>query len=116
MNAQKNWKAFFNAGQMRKETVEGDVVRYIYTGEHLQVVEYHFPPNKSFPAHSHDAHEQMGYVVSGKACFTVNGQKKDLSPGDWYHAPVGVKHEVSIYDEPTVLLDFFSPPRDDLKG
>ncbi|ORC38294.1 hypothetical protein B4O97_00625 [Marispirochaeta aestuarii] len=116
MDALQNWKAFFNAEEMRKEVVEGDVVRYIYTGKHLQVVEYHFPPNKSFPAHSHDAHEQMGYVVSGKACFTVNGVTKDLFPGDWYHAPIGIEHEVRIYDEPTVLLDFFSPPRDDLRG
>lgn len=111
-----NWKNFFNASEMRKETVEGDVVRYIYTGAQMQVVEYHFPAGKTFPPHSHAAHEQMGYLVSGKMGFKVGGKERDLLPGDWYHAPIGVEHNAWTYDEPSVLIDIFSPPREDLTG
>ena len=106
---------FFNSADMKKEVVEGDVVRYIYTGEKLQAVEYHFPPNKSFPLHHHDEHEQMGYLVSGRFCIEIDGEPRDLQPGDWYHAPVGVPHRAWTYDEPAVMLDLFSPPRDDLR-
>jgi unsaturated pyranuronate lyase len=112
----QNWKTFFNAADMRKETVEGNVERFIYTGANLQVVEYHFPPGKSFPAHSHAEHEQMGYLVEGKMGFRLGDEKRDLLPGDWYHAPIGVEHQAWTYDEPSVLLDIFSPPRDDLRG
>lgn len=106
---------YFNAETMKKEIVEGDVVRYIYTGKNLQVVEYHFPPNKTFPPHSHAEHEQMGYLVKGRMGFKVGGEEKDLHPGDWYHAEIGAEHNAWTYDEPSVLLDIFSPPRDDLR-
>ena len=107
-------KNFFNKETMHKEVVEGDVTRYIYTGEHIQVVEYHFPVNKTFPAHSHETEEQMGYLVSGKMGFLVDGKESILNPGDWYHAPVGVVHNAWAFDEESVLLDIFSPPREDL--
>jgi quercetin dioxygenase-like cupin family protein len=108
-------KLFFNANDMKKETVEGNVDRFIYTGKNLQVVEYRFPPNKVFPEHKHDIHEQMGYLVSGKMGFKVGGVEKILMPGDYYHAPIGVLHNSWTFEEPAVLLDFFSPIRDDLK-
>ena len=111
-----NWKAFFKADEMhKKEVVENDVVRHIYTGEHIQIVEYHFPPHKTFPLHSHDKEEQKGFLVKGKMGFNVNGTKKDLHPGDWYHAAIGVEHNAWTYDEPSVLVDIFSPPREDLR-
>lgn len=106
---------FFNAGQMKSETVEGDVQRSIYTGESLQLVEYRFPPNKVFPPHQHDEHEQMGFLVSGVMGFKVGDEERILRPGDYYHAPKGVAHNAWTLDEPAVLLDVFSPPREDLK-
>ncbi|MDC7125721.1 MAG: cupin domain-containing protein [Spirochaetales bacterium] len=106
---------FITAKEMKEEIVENDVVRRIYTGENIQVVEYRFPANKTFPPHSHSIHEQMGYLVSGKMGFKIGDKTHDLLPGQWYHAPIGVEHNAWTYDEPSVLLDIFSPPRDDLK-
>ena len=110
-----DFRKFFNAADMKAETVEGDVKRYIYTGANIQVVEYHFPANKIFPPHKHDIHEQMGYLVSGKMEFNIGDEKRLLNPGDYYHAPVGVVHNTRTLDEPAVLMDIFSPPRDDLR-
>jgi len=107
-------KYFFNASDLDPETVEGNVERFIYTGQNLQIVEYHFPPHKTFPSHKHDAHEQMGYLVSGKMGFKVGGKEQILLPGDFYHAPIGVEHNAWTFEEPSVLLDVFSPPREDL--
>jgi len=109
-------KLFFNKDEMhKKEVVEGDVTRYIYTGKNLQVVEYHFPPGKVFPPHSHDIHEQMGYLVSGKMGLNIGGTERIITAGEWYHAPIGVEHNAWTFDKPSVLLDIFSPPREDLK-
>jgi quercetin dioxygenase-like cupin family protein len=107
-------KFFFNASNIESEIVEGNIERFIYSGEHLQVIEYHFPPNKQFPVHKHEKNEQMGYLVSGKVGFMVGGEKKIMNPGDFYHAPVGVEHSAWTFDEPAVVLDFFAPPREDL--
>lgn len=110
-----DWKTFFKAGEMhKKEIIEGDVTRYIYSGQNIQIVEYYFPADKSFPPHSHNREEQMGFLVSGKMGFEIGGEQQDLSPGEWYHAPVGAKHRAWTYDEPSVLVDIFSPPRKDL--
>jgi len=54
-------------------------------------------------------------VVKGKMVLNVNGTKRNLHPGDWYHAAIGVEHNAWTYDEPSVLVDIFSPPREDLR-
>ena len=105
---------FFRMTDLSRDTVEGAVERYIYTGSQLQAIEYHFPAHKVFPVHKHEHHEQMGYLVSGKMGFMVGGVERILSPGDFYHAPIGVDHNAWTLDEPAVLLDFFAPPRLDL--
>lgn len=105
---------FFNYDDLTPETVEGDVERVIYTGKNIQIIEYHFPPNKVFPVHKHDIEEQMGYLIKGKMGFCVDGEEKILEAGDYYHAKIGVDHNAWTFDEPAVLLDIFSPPREDL--
>jgi len=107
-------KVFFNESDLEKEIVEGDVERWIYTGENIQIIAYHFPPNKVFPLHTHDIHEQMGFLYKGKMGFNVGGKERVLNPGDFYHAPIGVEHNAWTFDEPSVLIDIFSPVREDL--
>ena len=107
-------KHFFNESNLEEEIVEGNVRRCIYTAENIQVVVYHFPPDKVFPPHKHDIQEQMGYLVSGKMGFKVGDEVRTLLPGDFYRAPIGVVHNAWTFEEPSVLLDFFSPIREDL--
>ncbi len=107
-------KHFFNESNLESEIVEGNVQRKIYTAENIQVVIYNFPPNKVFPPHTHDRHEQMGYLVSGKMGFKVGEDVRTLMPGDFYRAPIGIEHNAWTFEEPSVLLDFFSPIREDL--
>ena len=110
----ENVKHFFNETDLETEELEDGVKRVIYTGEKIQVILYHFPPNTVFPVHSHDIQEQMGYLVSGKMGFMVGGENRTLLPGDFYRAPIGVEHNAWTMEEPSILLDIFSPPRDDL--
>ncbi|MBN1499239.1 MAG: cupin domain-containing protein [Spirochaetes bacterium] len=106
---------FFNTEDMKHEIVEGNVDRYIYTGDSMQIVEYRFPPNKVFPEHKHDDHEQMGRLIKGKMGFKVGNEERILLPGDFYHVEKGVMHSSWTFNEESVLLDIFTPPRDDLK-
>ena len=109
-----NIKHFFNDTQLEEEIVEGDVKRYIYTGENIQCIIYHFPPNKVFPLHTHDIHEQMGFLYKGRMGFNVGGEERILKPGDFYRAPIGVEHNAWTFEEPSILIDLFSPVREDL--
>ena len=107
-------KYFFNESDIESEIVEGNVERVIYTGEKIQVIIYHFPPGKVFPVHKHDRHEQMGLLYKGKMGFMVAHEERILNPGDFYRAPIGVEHNAWTFDEPSILIDFFSPIREDL--
>lgn len=66
------------------------------------------------PSHSHP-HNQAGYVVSGRISITVDGKSCDLGPGDSYFAPSGVLHSAKALEE-SVVVDTFSPPRDDYRA
>jgi quercetin dioxygenase-like cupin family protein len=109
-----DFKKFFNYSSVKHEVLQDGVERYIYTGTNIQVVEYHFSPNQTFPEHKHDDTEQMGYLISGKMGFRIGGEEKVVMPGEYYHAPVGVMHSAWTMEEASVLLDIFSPPRKDL--
>ena len=108
-----NIKHIFNESVLEEEIVEGTVKRHIYTGKNIQVIIYHFPPNKVFPLHSHDKHEQMGFLYKGKMGFRVEDKEYTLNPGDFYHAPIGVEHNAWTLDEPSILIDIFSPVREE---
>lgn len=110
----ENIKHFFNESDLEPEIVEGNVERFIYTAENIQVIVYHFPPHKVFPLHSHDKHEQMGMLYKGKMGFKIGDDERILEPGDFYRAPIGVEHNAWTLDEPSILIDFFSPIREDL--
>ncbi len=114
MSLENKEKIFYNRKDLKSEIIEGNVKRFIYTGKNIQTVEYHFPPDKTFPPHKHDRHEQIGYLVTGKMGFKIGNKEKILLPGDYYHVPIGVMHNAWTFEEPSVLLDIFSPPREDL--
>lgn len=109
-----HFRPFFNFDDLTVEVVEGNVERVVYTGEHLQLIEYRFPPNKKFTAHKHESNEQMGYLVRGRMGFVVGSEERILSPGDFYHAQIDQMHNAWTFDEPSVLIDVFSPPRPDI--
>lgn len=66
------------------------------------------------PLHTHP-HEQIGFLISGKASFQIGDEIRELSPGDAYSVPGGVEHGVPNVEEDSVFLDIFSPPREEYR-
>ena len=99
-----------------KETDLGNGCRrkILATGGGLMTVEFHFDRGAVGAPHSH-RHEQVGYVVSGRFAFTLAGATSVLSPGDSYYVPSGVVHGAEALEE-GVLLDVFTPQREDFLG
>ncbi len=66
------------------------------------------------PEHTH-VHEQMGLCLQGEIVFVISGEEITVKAGEFYHIPGNVPHsERNDRSEPAVLVDFFSPPREDL--
>jgi quercetin dioxygenase-like cupin family protein len=61
--------------------------------------------------HSHP-HHQCAIVESGSFDVTIGDRTQRLGPGDGYMVPSVVRHGV-VAIEPGVLLDIFTPPRED---
>jgi quercetin dioxygenase-like cupin family protein len=52
-------------------------------------------------------------VQQGRVLFTIDGEQKLVSAGDILHFPSGVRHGATMLDEEVVLIDIFSPIRED---
>jgi quercetin dioxygenase-like cupin family protein len=63
------------------------------SGGGLTVFECDVPANARMPApHSHDGFEETAYGVSGVTTFTVDGEQRELHPGEAVFIPRGVVH------------------------
>ncbi len=82
-------------------------------GEKLMLVEVQFEPGAAVPEHAH-VHEQTSYVVSGHMVFKMNGQEIEMKAGDSLRMPSNVPHAARSV-EASVVLDSFSPPREDFR-
>lgn len=80
-------------------------------GGTMMAAEVAFEKGAIGAAHSHP-HEQIGYVVSGKFAFTMDGKTTTLEKGDSYYVPSNVVHGAECL-EAGILLDIFTPQRED---
>jgi quercetin dioxygenase-like cupin family protein len=88
------------------------IERQMVVGENMMICRFKFVPNLVTPAHEHP-HEQMTLVVQGKAKFIVGDEEKIVSAGDVLHFPPNTWHGATMLDEEVVLIDIFSPIRED---
>ena len=90
--------------------VDGITIKPVM-GERLNIQEVSLIPGAVAPVHTHPE-EQLGYVVSGTCEFTDGVTRWSLGPGDCYHAPSGTPHGAKALSEGCVIIDAFSPPRE----
>jgi len=77
----------------------------------IMVVRFAFEEGAEGRPHSHP-HVQATYVASGRFRFTIAGEAFEVGPGDSFVIPGGAKHGCTCL-EPGVLIDSFTPRRDD---
>lgn len=71
-----------------------------------------FAPFLVTPEHTHP-HEQMSIVISGRVRFFVEGEERLALPGDVLHFPSNSLHGAAMMDEEVVIIDIFTPLRED---
>jgi quercetin dioxygenase-like cupin family protein len=97
------------------EQVAEGIQRQMVVGEGLMICRFRFAPLLVTPEHEHP-HEQMSIVVSGRVRFFIEGVERIASPGDVLHFPPNCWHGATMMDEEVVLIDIFTPVREDFLG
>ena len=81
--------------------------------DNATVVVFDLEPKMIIETHKHEV-EQFGVVVKGSLAMIIAGEQRILTPGDTYRIPPGSAHALRVFEEPTQIIDIYSPARDDL--
>ena len=96
------------------QVVPGITRRVLAWGERLMLVEFTFERGVELAMHTHP-HEQLSHMVSGEMEFRLGDEVYTLYPGDSLLIPSGLRHGV-LARQTTVVIDTFSPPREEFKA
>jgi quercetin dioxygenase-like cupin family protein len=88
------------------------IVRQMIHGERLMICRLTLAPGTVTAAHDH-VHEQMTIVERGRVRFVLGTGEKVFGPGDILLLPSGFWHGATMLDEEVVLIDIFSPIREE---
>jgi quercetin dioxygenase-like cupin family protein len=94
-----------------EQMAEG-IERQMFVGDRMMICRFRFKPFLVTPEHDHP-HEQMTIVERGKVRFFIEGKEQIATAGDVLHFPSNCWHGATMMDEEVVLIDIFSPLRED---
>jgi quercetin dioxygenase-like cupin family protein len=86
--------------------------RQMVVGQNVMMCRFTFDPFVVTDEHTHP-HEQMTLIMKGRVKFTIGGEVRIVSAGDVMHFPPHNRHGATMLDEEVVLIDIFSPIRED---
>ncbi|HVM30134.1 MAG TPA: cupin domain-containing protein [Candidatus Limnocylindrales bacterium] len=95
--------------------VWGGVVARRLVGQRSMFAVVELEPNTAVPEHRHP-HEQLGLVLTGGGRFRVGHEVMDVSPGSTWNIPPDIPHEFTVGPEGAVVIDVFTPNREDWEG
>ncbi len=100
-----------DAGQV--EMITGVHRRTMATTDEVMLCEFFLEKDALVPPHSHK-NDQVGYVIFGRMEMTIGDEVQVVQPGDSYAIPGGIVHSARALID-SLVLDAFSPPRDDYR-
>lgn len=95
------------------ETVKGRHGEILMSGEKCMMMINTIDPGLPTPPHSHP-HEQIGFLIEGEGDLYLGDEKTHLKAQCTFIASPNVPHNFDATgDKPAVLIECFSPPRED---
>jgi quercetin dioxygenase-like cupin family protein len=94
------------------QAVADGIERQMIWGNRVMVCRLRFQPHAVTQVHTHP-HEQITIIERGRVRFSVAGADRVARAGDILHFPSLLAHGATILDEEVVLIDIFSPVRED---
>ena len=103
---------FADVGSLGPQQIwEGITARTVH-GDRVTLSLLELDPNAVVPEHAHE-NEQVGILLQGSMRFTVGGETRDIGPGSTWRILANVPHSVTVGPEGAVLVEVWSPVRDD---
>ncbi|MDX1993141.1 MAG: cupin domain-containing protein [bacterium] len=87
--------------------------RTLGTTDEAMLCEFFLRRGAVVEPHSH-FNDQVGYVISGQIEMTIGGEKRLCRSGESYAIPGGIVHS-AVAMEDSLVIDAFSPPRNDYR-
>ena len=94
------------------ERVAEGIQRQMVVGEKLMICRLTIQPRVVTAVHSH-VHEQVTMVERGRVLYIIDGVEQVCSAGDVIHFPPNLPHGATMLDDEVVLVDIFTPRRED---
>jgi quercetin dioxygenase-like cupin family protein len=86
--------------------------RTLVAGEQMMQMVVTLDAGSRLPEHQHP-HEQITYCISGRLRLLLAGVAHELTAGQALHIPSHTPHAADVLED-TLVIDTFSPPREDL--
>lgn len=93
------------------DIVPGIRRRTVANGASMYQMMAELKAGSQMPEHKHPQ-EQIVHILKGRMKLIVSGVPHELKQGDSFYLGANVPHGVETIEE-TIVLDTFSPPRDD---
>lgn len=110
-------QCFFNLHDMsqgiKRRLSEGLETR-IFPGEKVMLSVVRVAANRAGQIHSHPE-EQWGVLLEGSGVRIQDGAEHAVRAGDFWQTPANVAHGFTAGPEGAVVLDVFSPPREEYR-
>lgn len=81
-------------------------------GERMTLAVIELDPGSVVPEHTHE-NEQTGVLLRGSLTFSVGDETRELGPGGTWRILANVPHSVETGPEGAIVVEVFSPARDD---
>jgi mannose-6-phosphate isomerase-like protein (cupin superfamily) len=83
----------------------------LHTAEHTQLVVMTLAPGQDIGAEVHEENDQLLTFVEGSGLAEVDGERRDVGPGDLVIVPAGVRHNfTNTGSGPLRLYTVYGPP------
>ena len=96
-----------------RELAPGITTR-IFPGDQAMLSVVRIEPGAEGRLHSHPE-EQWGVLLEGSAERIQGGERFRVVAGDFWRTPGGVEHTIVAGPDGAVVLDVFSPPREEYR-
>jgi quercetin dioxygenase-like cupin family protein len=103
---------FEELGAIPPQLLADGYLARVVSGERLTLAVVEIEPKAQLPEHRHH-NEQFGIVISGSVIFRVGDEERNLGPGGIWCIPGDTLHTVTAADKGAVVIDVFSPSRQD---
>ncbi len=102
-------------GNVPVEKLGAGIERQMVVGDQLMVCRLRCAPHTVTEPPDHP-HAQMTLVERGRVRFIIGDEERVAQAGDVLHFPSGCWHGATALDEEVVLIDIFTPLREDFPG